>query len=111
MSFEKRITLEAVRNFPFSSIGVSYSPINPPFSAAISLVSFFNATDITLFFSFDGVTDHLLLPPQNNITLSTSQFSSSEEKAEFPLGTTIFVKEFSGAGSLGVAIINTAYLS
>lgn len=93
MSFEKRITFEMVRDFPFSSIESTFTPFGDPFANPIRWLSFTNGTNGLISISFDGENDNFIFTPDFLMIVESRSFSTNEEDASFPIGTQMFIKK------------------
>lgn len=72
MSFSSsaiRLNVEPLRTLAAGGIGVDYTLIGSRLNHPVRLIILMNLTDARLLFSFDGVTDHLVLPENSNTTL------------------------------------------
>ena len=105
-----RILPEDLRSVAFGVIGVGYTPVGVPLLFPSVLMTFTNATDEGVIFSFDGVNDHIFI---NDGITGTFNFSSNKvnERGLFIANnTTIYVKQGSGgAPTSGAVYVSSFY--
>lgn len=111
MSFEKRVTFDSTRAVSFFQILITYIPLGTSFPQALRQLIISNFTNVTLDYSFDGVTDHFSLGAGGTIELSTHDFSSPDEIAQFVSGTQLFVKHRGTPAAIDGTMVDGAFLT
>lgn len=101
MSFEKRVAFEAVRTLAFGGIGAAFAVLGTPLANPIRFISLSNLTDVAVTVTFDGTTDHLILPTLFTIVIDTNDFSNFDENALIRQGTQLSIKQTAGAAASG----------
>lgn len=104
-----RVIPDALRSSAFGAIGAGYTAIGAVFLNPIRIISFKNLTNQTLIFSYDGVTDHEILPSESGLVLD---FTANSAYGAFPFiasGTTVFVKHNGVAPTAGEAAVSAYY--
>ena len=72
MAFGTKLLFEPMRSSAFGSVGASYTVIGTPFDNKIHIILANNSTDVGVILSFDGVNDHIFVPPFGNIVLDVA---------------------------------------
>lgn len=93
MNMAIRLYPEPLRSLAFGSIGAAYMGIGTPFAFPTRIFYLVNQTDALLFFSFDGVTDHLALPAGGFILLDVTANKALGGGCYIAQGVRIYVKE------------------
>jgi hypothetical protein len=104
-----RVIPDELRTLAFGAIGAGYTAIGAVFDNPIRIISLKNLTDHTLVFSYDGVTDHEILPSESGLVLD---FTANSANASFPFiaaGTTIYVKDNGVGPTTGLAAVSAYY--
>lgn len=108
----QRVRYDALRSLAFGSISGTYAAIGTAFTQSVRIIKIDNLTDANMLFSFDGVINHTVVP-----TMSGSVFDYGTNRVgpvdqlEQPIGTTIYVKQESGAASSGSVYVTIIYAS
>ncbi len=96
---------EALRSIASGSISGTYMGIGTATTNPTRIYWIQNSTDESLTFSWDGVTDHFVLPPDAFLLLDvTSNKSSTGGMASVPAGTRTYVKGTPTTGSVDLTI-------
>jgi hypothetical protein len=96
---------EPLRTLAFGSISGTYAGMGAPFSNPVRIFWLQNQTDALLTFSFDGVTDHFVLPSQAFVLLDVTTNSSLPAGAlYFAQGQRLYVKGSPGSGSVYLTV-------
>lgn len=102
-----RLYPEPIRTLAFGSISGTYAGIGTSFANASRLLIIQNFTEVTLTYSWDGVTDHLVLPTNGQIIIDvTANQTSTGGSLNFAIGTRIYVK---GSPTTGAVYVTTFY--
>ncbi len=85
-----------------SSLTSSYQAINTSgFGAACFKVAIYNTTNAAVDISYDGSTDHDVVPATSYIeVMSQTNAQPNSNIALFPIGTKVYVKGASAAGNV-----------
>jgi hypothetical protein len=98
---------EPLRILAFGDISGTYAPIGDPFYHPIKFMILQNDTDVSITFSWDGVTDHLQLPSTGQLVLDIGSNSS------LPIGALYFQKGdriyASGSPSMGAVYLSVFF--
>jgi hypothetical protein len=105
MSLAIRLVPEPLRSLAAGAIEAGFTAIGEPLANASRILLIQNFTDETVAFSFDGVSDHLILPTQGFILLDASANRVLSGQAYFAQGTTIY------AAQVGVPMTGDVYVS
>jgi len=108
MSLAIRLFPEALRSLAFGAIGGGFTAIGTPFENPSRILLIQNFTDATLAFSWDGVSDHLILPTDGFILIDACANKNIAGQAYFAQGTTIYVAQVGVPGS-GDVYVTTFY--
>lgn len=108
MSQAIRAYFEPLRSIAFGSIGASYTAIGNPFANPIRILFIDNTTNATLTFSFDGVSDHLVILANTPRSFDFSANKTNPEGFMIAQGTTVYVKQ-NGTPSSGSVYVAAIY--
>lgn len=97
-----------LRTLAFGSITASYVAIGNAFEFPVRIIYLQNLTDVTLKFSFDGVTDHLVLPTNGFILLDVTANKNMPQGFSIAQGTKIYVTRI-GTPSTGSVYLSAFY--
>lgn len=96
-----RLYPEALRSLAFGSISGTYAKLGTALTNPSRILYFFNTTDVTVTFSFDGSTDHFIIPTESGFVLDVSSNRSEQSGIIFVAqNTQIYVKGSPGSGSV-----------
>jgi len=96
MSYPKRVTIDAARTLAFGGVGVAYAAVGTPLEAFARIIAFKNLLGVTIWISFDGVNDHLILPSSNSQIIDFSTNQSTIENYFVAQGTQFYVRHIAG---------------
>jgi hypothetical protein len=98
---------EALRSLAFGSIGIGYMGIGTALLNPAHVYYLVNTTDALLVFSWDGVTDHFVIPAGSYILIDVTT-NRTETGGAFMVskGTRTYVR---GAPSMGVVYLSSFY--
>lgn len=108
MALGIKLLPQAMREIAFSSITSAYMGIGTPFTDPIRIIHFQNLTDTRLRFSFDGITDHFVLPKNAFLLLDVCANKTRETGFFIAEGTRIYVKEDATAPSPTAGIVTVS---
>lgn len=109
MSFGSQVRFDALKEVPFSSIGVGYQVLGGKVTNPCRQVVFNNALDQAVYISFDGVTDNLRLQ-SNSVKLFDFTSNKAKDNGWFlDKGTQIWIKQVSAASSVGDFWVELVY--
>lgn len=75
--------------------------VGTPFENALRIFKLQNLTDVPVYISFDGLTDHIYLPPQAFEVYDISTNRINNEGYFIAEGTRIYVKEAAASPTSG----------
>ena len=102
-----RLYPEALRTLAFGSISGTYAKLGSPLINPARVLYFFNTTDVLVTFSFDGSTDHFIIPTDTGFVFDiTSNKSLQGGVCCVAQNTQIYVK---GSPSLGSVYLTSFY--
>lgn len=101
-----RVQYEPLRSLAHGSISSSYAAIGTPFANPIRMITIYNATDVTLTFSYDGTNDHGIVPTATILPYEYCANRSDQGGYMFQAeGTTVYVKGAPSTGSVYITVI------
>lgn len=102
-----RLLAEPLRSLAFGSISGTYAGIGTVLSNPCRIIHFTNTTDVLLTLSFDGVSDHFVLPANGFLLLDvTSNKTVTGGSFTISQGQRFYAK---GAPTLGAVYIAAFY--
>lgn len=108
-SLSIRMRAEPVRSVAAAAIGAAYMGVGTAINHPARQFFVQNLTDVSLMFSFDGVSDHFPLPA-NGFFLSDIMSNSSISQAFFLAeGDRLYVREFDGLATTGAVYFSVFY--
>jgi hypothetical protein len=107
-----RIRFEDLRSLGFAGIGAIYAGIGLPFANPVRILKVTNLTDVDLLISFNGISDHDVVATKGFFLYdyATNQ-SSSAGILEQAVGDRVYVKQITGAPTLGSVYVTVVYAS
>ena len=112
ISSAQRVIFENLRSLGFASIGAGYTAVGTAFANPVRQLEIENGTNANLIISFDGVHDKAFIAANSG---KIYDFGSNKNDAagnlEQPKGTTLYVKEESGAPTSGTLYVAVIYAS
>lgn len=107
-SLSVRLKFEPLRSAAFGAIAAGYSAVGSALANPIHQFKIDNLTDAILIFSFDGINDHFVLPP-NGFFLSDITSNKAVSQAFFIAeGSILYVKR-SGIPTSGAVYFSAMY--
>lgn len=101
------IRVDALRTLAFGSISGTYEPLGVQFANPMVLLMAQNFTDVQLTYSFDGITDHFVLPSGGQVIFDAgSDKANNTNGLYFSTGTQMYVK---GSPTTGNTYITTMH--
>lgn len=101
MAYGTKVAFEDVREIAFGSITANYTALGAATADYVRLLSINNSTDVEVYISFDGVSDHIRLT-SNSFKLYDFTANSVHDDGFFLSNrTTFYIKRVSGAPTLG----------
>jgi hypothetical protein len=91
MTYKPRIKYEAIKSVAFGGIGAAYALVGTTLHP-IRWYKMDNLTDAGVLISFDGVTDHIVLPRYSFLIKDCDSNKIKEDGWELAQGTGIYVK-------------------
>lgn len=109
MNLSVRMLPETLRSLAFGAIGAGYAAVGTPFAHPAVILELQNGTDETLFFSFDGVNDHVVLPAAGFILLDVKANAGQAGALYIGQDTTIWVRYGTTPPTVGNAYVMMFY--
>lgn len=109
MAYPKRLLFEAIREVAFGAITANYAAVGAAIASPARLVRLTNDTDQDLYFSIDGTTNHMRLPPYSFLLLDLTANKVRDEGAFIAQGTIFYIKHTGAAPGSGNAWIEVIY--
>ena len=109
-SLSVRMKFEPCRTLGFAAIGAGYMGVGTSIDHPARQIFIQNLTDVALWFSFDGVTNHFPLPA-NGFFLSDITTNRSNMGGDWSLasGDRLYVKQLAGAPGSGSVYFSVIY--
>ena len=105
-----RIAFEPLRSLGFASVSAAYAGVGAPFANPVREIKVSNFMDENLIVSFDGITDQDEVAANGFFLYDyTSNRTNTGGNLEQPAGTRIYVREESGAPTLGNVYVTVIY--
>jgi len=92
MAYPIRVRAEAIREMAFGDVEAAYTAVGVATTNIGRLVRFCNDTDVTIYFSLDGVTDHYRLPPRSFMILDISTNQTTKDNFFIYEGQVFYVR-------------------
>jgi len=93
MSQEIRFAAEPIRSLAFGSIAAGYTGVGTRFDHAVRIFFVQNLTNVSLMFSFDGISDHFALPQNGYLLIDVTQNKTQDQGFYIAQDTRLYVKE------------------
>ena len=102
------IRAQELRSLAFGSTGASYVAVGSGFEKPAVIVKIQNNTDADMYFSFDGVVDHLMVPAETTDVYDIGTNKRNNNGLVFAQGTVVYVKRLGTptTGSVYVSMFN-----
>lgn len=93
MSYSNSVRMrpETIRQLAFGSITAGFTAIGTAFAHPIRILQIQNGTDVDLFFSFDGINNHLWFPSATGAVYDVTANKTREQGWYVTQGDTIYV--------------------
>lgn len=111
MAYGRNARFEPIREVDFGSIGAAYSDVGTLTTDYTRLFSITNTTDVDLYFSLDGATDHIRVVSGSAKVYDITTNKVRDDGMFLPKGTVFSVKRADGAPSSGLVSIEVMYAS
>ena len=108
MNESLRITAEPVRSLAAGAIGVAYMGIGTVMTRPIRVFMIQNLTDVGLWFSFDGITDHFPLASSSFILIDVTSNQTFSQGFFLAEGERLYVKQLA-VPTAGAVYLTTFY--
>lgn len=99
---------EPARSLAFGSIGATYAGVGTALTRPVRIILIQNLTDESLWFSFDGIDDHLPLPADGYFLLDITANKTIPQGFFMAEGDRLYVKELGNPAS-GAVYFTTFY--
>lgn len=106
-----RFRAEAIRELAFGGISGTYANVGTALANISRMIHVTNLTDADLYFSFNGRTDHVILPASGGFFVYdvNANRDTNEEGWYLTPGTQPSVRQVSGAPSSGSVYVSIFY--
>jgi len=104
-----RLVPEPVRTLGFAAIGGAYMGVGTQIDNPARILRIQNLTNVTLFFSFDGVNDHEVLASNSFLLLDITANKARDHGYYLAEGTRIYVREGAIAPGNGDVYVTVYY--
>lgn len=112
MNSAQIVRFETLRSIAFGAISGTYAAVGTAFVHSARVIAIDNTSDADLFLSFDGINNHLIVISHSGKIID---FSSNRTEPvgvlEIPANTIVYVKQTSGAPTLGSVYVTSMYAS
>ena len=102
------LKMDTIREVAFGSITASYTLMGTATTVYPRVIIFKNTTNVTLYFSLDGVNNMIKMIANSYQVIDGSTNHFTPEQPTFPKGTTFYVK-YASAPASGDAIVELMY--
>lgn len=109
MSVSVQFKAEPLRSIAFGDIDVGYMGIGTVLENPARMIYIQNLTNTLLFFSFDGVDDHWVMPNNGYLVWDIAANKTNERGFFLEQGTRIYVKQGAGAPTTGAVYVTVFY--
>lgn len=103
-----RLRPEPARSLAFGSIGAAYMGVGTALSRPVRIFLIQNLTDVSLWFSFDGIDDHFPLPADGYLLLDIASNKTLSQGLFLAEGERLYAKEL-GTPTTGAVYFTTFY--
>lgn len=103
-----RIIPQPLRTIDSATLTGTYQPIGIPLSFACCLIKFVNNSTTLITISWDGVTDHDIIPANSFALYDICSDAGSTRGLYIAQGTQFFAKAAAGSGLLYITAFNTS---
>lgn len=112
MAYCQIVKFETLRSLAYTGISASYAAVGSALAHPIRLFKIVNATNGDMFFSIDGVNNHMFLASSTNAIydLNAARDGGVNESFKLPENVVFYVKQ-SSAPSSGSVYIECLYAS
>lgn len=104
-----RMYAEPLREVGFAAIGAVYTGIGTGLAYPARIIYIQNLTRVLLYFSLDGISDHLPLAPNATTVIDVTANKSKAEQLCFSEGTRFYVRAPGVLPLIGSAYITSFY--
>lgn len=109
MVYGIRALFDPIRELSFGSIAVDYTQIGTDLSNPARLVSISNSTNVEVYISLDGTTNHIRMAPTSFILFDFTSNKVRDDGLFISEGTGFYVKRVSGAPASGAVWVEIVY--
>ena len=109
MAYPRRLRFEAVREVAFGGIGVNYVAVGAAVTQPVRLFRLVNTTDQDVYFSVNGVTNHIRISSQSFLLLDITTNKVRDDGFFLDEGTVFYIKHCGVAPTSGTAWLEIIY--
>lgn len=104
------VRFEPLRSLAFGSISGTYTALGTPLANASHILNIDNLTDADVLVSFDGITDHTIVPAGSGKIIDyASDKIDPVGKLLQPQNTQVYIKQASTAATVKAVYLTTIY--
>lgn len=110
MGFQYRIGFEPLRSTDYSTLSGAYIPLGNPYEDPARVIKFTNQTNADVTISFDGTTDHDIIPANTSqiYDFCSNRTTTPNDVLVQPEGTQCYVAT-PGSPSMGTVYLTVIY--
>lgn len=109
MGYPKRLRIDAIRTVAFGGIGAAYAAVGAALTEPCRIFCLTNLTDVDVYFSLDGVTDHFIVPSNSFKLIDITANKVRDEGFFISEGTVFYIVRVAGAPTTGSAYIEVLH--
>lgn len=106
-----KLRAEALRSLAYTSLSTSFAALGSAFANPCRILHLQNLTDENIYYSFDGTTNHGVVPAGSFVLLDITANKSLDQGEFIAQGTIVYVATISGdaAPTLGHVYLSVFY--
>jgi len=101
MAYPKRFIIDTIRTAAFGAIGAAYAAVGAALASPARIYCIKNLTNENLSFSFDGVNEQIVVPPNGFELIDISTNRTNQENFFLAEGTFFYVRHRGAAPASG----------
>lgn len=105
MAFGTKATFDAVRELAFGGISATYAPVGGALTDHARVVRFVNGTDVQVYISLNGATDHIRMAANSFLIVDFSTNRIRDDGLFVSVGTIFSARQVAGAAGSGAVWI------
>lgn len=109
MSTTNRVSTNSFAVFDATLLTATYQVCDPGLPQASFLIRFVNTSDVAIFISYNGITDHDIVLAYNQVDLFFQQIKQDDRRLALQKGAPLYVRYELGAGKGGYLYVISYY--